>query len=235
MPPIYAKMDNGKWRRSTYNERNDVSRADKRFDTTDNEDLPEWITECHTAKLNIRSFLEGQDFTSFPRGDHLTAKHVVYFLVVKDSKYAVQIYIGEARGGIMDRWVTNVTSHCRAIRDVVLEKCRCQMLKFSDMWYRCDEYGYQSVDCYLAAAWLSGSNMALFVIPSDEENMGKMQDDLIRRYASSTENGLNVRQDNRDTGQQKTPKTPKIAGATQHRRGSKIQLQTTETKGDTPP
>jgi len=224
MPPVYARLDDNKWQCSIYNPRREFLTDEKEF-STDDADFPEWITsECGITDANgkrVQLYEFFKDIKSCKRGEHLTKKFVVYYLVVKDNRNAskneylsaVQIYIGLASKGVLDRWLTNATSHCRAIKDVMEEKWRSKA--YDNLRNRCRKHHYLTVDCYLAMAWLHKFNnpirkngcqeedtkdiqshdfdMALFVIPREsQKDMEDYEKDLIKVH-KAREHGLNRR------------------------------------------
>lgn len=105
------------------------------------------------------------------------------------------IYIGQARNGIIRRWVTEPTAHCEAVKKVLEMKTNCT--SFEEMGSGCKDLPVQLVDCYLAWAILRGVDTALFVVrhcttanrlDTDEQLLIKQHD------ATNMQHGLNCRQ-----------------------------------------
>ncbi|XP_070553465.1 uncharacterized protein [Ptychodera flava] len=179
-PPIYAKtMAWRSWYEWTF--------------VNSGQELPELRTEIgelpHWIDKEIQDFLNAESQEEC----YVHGNFAVYCLVLKDDLYGkrrsagkdskkgqreLQLYIGSAVHGTLQRWIHDSHAHCKAVSAVLKHLRSCPGDTFIPY-----PGPVSTMEACLALATLLGKQAAIFIISSygNKEGMLRREEDLIRR------------------------------------------------------
>lgn len=227
MPTVYAQKEAGGngtvWWSAKF-----AASATGTFNLVSHGSLPVWLNnvwnhiEFNGSQMGHETFLNDSSHTSFgPDEDFTVAQNTVYCLVVYVMDFArwhlfncackghggcnrgpcpIQVYVGRALNGLVDRWVTQRYAHTRVTKRVVnfMHELRDRAEPYQKYEHGSADSGVQLPQCMLGLAKENHDPAALFVLKSCESKgqMEKFERELIRDLkAKDMSKGLNVKDD----------------------------------------